>query len=207
LAKGAGGLVTATQTDEVDGHPRGTVTVRVPSAGYDAVVVQARRLGHVLSAEQSAADVTGEYTDVESRLKAARLERDQISLILTDAKSIPDILSVRDRLNVVQTEIETLQGRKNVLDDQTSLSTLTVSLHEKGDTARPVPTEPPARTGFSKAWHDAVTRFTRGLEAAVAGSGTIALLLLAAAALWLVGRPLYRRAQRPTATPAEPVTT
>ncbi|MCU1455080.1 MAG: hypothetical protein JWN46_3226, partial [Acidimicrobiales bacterium] len=204
LAKGSGGFLTQTQTDEVDGRPRGSFTLRVPSDRFDATVVQARRLGHVLSANQNGQDVSGEYTDLDSRLRAAKAERDQIQVVLSQAHTIGDILAVRDRLNQVQTDIETMQGRKNVLDDQTSLSTLTVSMHEKGDNAQPIPTVPAPRTGFAKAWHEAIDRFNGGLQAVVAGSGTVALLALVAAVLWFVGRPLYRRTRRPLVAEPEP---
>lgn len=196
LATGAGGFVSASQTSALDGAPQGTITVRVPVDRFDEVVAQVRKLGTVSSATTGSQDVTGEYSDVAARIKALRDEREQITLVLGRAESIPDILSVRDRLSVVQSELEQLQGRQQVLDDQTALSTLAVSLREQGRPA--VDTAPPAeRTGFDKLWHDAGDRFTDGLRAIALGLATLAPWLLLALVLALPARALWRRLAPP----------
>ena len=127
----SGGFVAETSTSEQSATPTGSIALRVPADRFEDVLVQARKLGKVQSATTGAQDVTSEYIDVTGRLRTMKEERNSLSLVLTDAKNVPDILAVRDRLNVVQNEIEQLEGRRKVLDDQTSLATLTVSLHEK----------------------------------------------------------------------------
>ena len=201
LATGAGGFVSASQTSALDDAPQGTITLRVPVDRFDEVVAQVRKLGTVASLTTGSQDVTGEYSDVAARIKALRDEREQITLVLGRAESIPDILSVRDRLSVVQSELEQLQGRQQVLDDQTSLSTLAVSLREQG---RPsVDTAPPTeRTGLDALWHDAGDRFTDGLRAIALGLATMAPWLLLAVVLLLPARALWRRLA--PAAPPEP---
>jgi len=192
IAEGAGGYVAASATSSHRGTPTGSLTMRVPADRFDDVVIRVGRLGVVSSSDSSSQDVTGEYTDLQARLRAATAEREQILLVLGEARSVPEILQVRDRLDDLQADIEEMQGRLKVLDDQTSLSTLTVSLRETG-TASTVPGTPEARTGLAKAWHDAVDGFTGGLEAVVAGSGIVVFLALLAVVGWLVGRPIWRR--------------
>ena len=200
IAEGAGGYVAASEMSSNRGTPTGSLTMRVPVDRFDDVVVRVGRLGVVASSDSSSKDVTGEYTDLRSRLRAATAEREQILLVLGEARSVPEILQVRDRLDDLQADIEEMQGRLKVLDDQTSLSTLTVSMRETG-TASTVPGTPEERTGLAKAWHDAVDGFTGGLEAVVAGSGIVVLLALLALVGWLVGRPIWRRLH-PTDEPA-----
>lgn len=196
LATGAGGFVSASQTSALDDAPQGTITLRVPVDRFDEVVAQVRELGTVASLTTGSQDVTGEYSDVAARIKALRDEREQITLVLGRAETIPDILSVRDRLAVVQSELEQLQGRQQVLDDQTSLSTLAVSLREKGrPTADTAP--PTERTGLDKLWHDAGDRFTDGLRAIALGLATLAPWLLLALVLALPARLLWRRLAPP----------
>lgn len=198
LATGAGGFVSASQTSALDDAPQGTITLRVPVDRFDDVVAQVRKLGTVASLSTGSQDVTGEYSDVAARIKALRDEREQITLVLGRAETIPDILSVRDRLAVVQSELEQLQGRQQVLDDQTSLSTLAVSLREKGQPS--VDTAPPAeRTGFDKLWHDVGDRFTDGLRSIALGLATLAPWLLLALVLFLPARILWRRLAPPVA--------
>lgn len=204
LATGGGGFVSASQTSALDDAPQGTITLRVPVDRFDDVVAQVRKLGTVASLTTGSQDVTGEYSDVAARIKALRDEREQITLVLGRAETIPDILSVRDRLAVVQSELEQLQGRQQVLDDQTSLSTLAVSLREKG--RAPVDTAPPAeRTGLDKLWHDVGDRFTDGLRAIALGLATLAPWLLFALVFLLPARALWRRFAPPVAE-AEPAT-
>lgn len=192
IAEGAGGYVAGSSTSSSRGVPSGSLTLRVPADRFDAIVGQVGRLGEVTASESRSQDVTGEYTDLQSRLRAATAEREQILLVLGEARDVPQILQVRDRLDDLQAQIEEMQGRLKVLDDQTSLSTLTVSLRERG---RPgtAPGEPAERTGMARAWHDAVDRFTGGVEAVVAGSGTVLFLVLLALVAWLIGRPIWRR--------------
>lgn len=195
LAAGNGGFVADEKTAEAAGVPNGTITLRVPAASFEAVLAQARKLGRVQSASTSGEDVTAEYTDVDARLRALASERDQLSLVLTSAQNVGDILAVRDRINAVQTEIEQLQGRKNVLDNQVSLSTLNVSVREAGSD-RPPPVPSGDRTGFDKAWHDALHGFNSGVQALIAGSGRAVLVLLCVGIALVVARLAWRVARR-----------
>ncbi|MDQ3461742.1 MAG: DUF4349 domain-containing protein [Actinomycetota bacterium] len=203
IATNAGGFVSASETSALDDEPRGSLTLRVPADQFDAVVGEVGKVGDVLAVNTNSQDVTGEYTDVASRLKALQAERDQINLVLGRAENIPDILSVRDRLAIVQGEIETLQGRQKVLDDQTSLSTLTVSLSEEGDEAAAA-TSPVERSGFSRLWHDSADRFTDGARSIALGLASMAPWLLLALVLFVPGRAIWRRTAPAEARPATP---
>ncbi|QXC63215.1 DUF4349 domain-containing protein [Aquihabitans sp. G128] len=206
IATGLGGFVSASEISSFEDDPSGTLTLRIPADQFDKAVAEIGKLGTVQALTTGSQDVTGEYTDVASRLKALQAEREQINLVLSRAQSIPDILSVRDRLAAVQGEIEQAQGRQKVLDDQTSLSTLTVQLSEKGS-ATSVTKPAPERTGLAKLWHDGVDRFTDGGRSIALGLATLAPWLLLALVLWLPARLLWRRlAPVAPAAPATPAT-
>ncbi len=192
IATNAGGFVSASETSALDDRPRGSLTLRVPVDRFDAVAGEVGEVGDVQAVNTDSQDVTGEYTDVTARLRTLTAERGQIELVLARAENIPDILAVRDRLAVVQGEIEQLQGRQQILDDQTSLSTLTVTLHEAGSPSA-VTTAPTERSGFSKLWHDATDRFTDGGRAIALGLASMAPWLLLALVLLLPGRAIWRR--------------
>jgi hypothetical protein len=190
IVVGAGGFVTDSKTSEADGHPSGTITVRVPADRFEAVVEQLRRLGRVKQAQSSGADVTAEYTDNAARLHTLTTARDSLLQVLAKARNIGDLLAVQDRLNDMQTQIEQVQGRQQVLDNQVALSTIAVSLHEAGDTAKA------ASTGRS-AWHRALHGFTSTWAAVLARSGAalaIVIALSALSALLYVAAVLGRRA-------------
>ncbi|MGI8755544.1 MAG: DUF4349 domain-containing protein [Acidimicrobiales bacterium] len=205
LASGVGGFVSASETSQLGDDPRGSVTLRVPAKDFDRVLARIATLGKIRSVTTGSQDVTGEYTDVASRIKALEAEREQIGLVLGRAQSIPDILSVRDRLSAVQGELEQLQGRKQVLDDQASLSTLKVSVSEKGAKPAPLIRPDPDRRGLASVWHDSADRFGDGARAIAVGFAAMAPWLLLLAVLWLPTRWLWRRSQTAVApVPSSP---
>src|SRR4029079_6542383 len=89
----------------------------------------------VLGESENGTDVTAQYTDLQARLTGATAQRDALLVVLARAQSIGDILAVRDRVTAAQTEVDQLQGRINLLDRQSTYSSLAVTLSEKSATA------------------------------------------------------------------------
>ena len=192
LAVGRGGFVARAETSEGRSAPSGTITVRVPAGDFDAVIVEVRRLGKVVSASSRGQDVTAEYLDVEARLRGLNASRDQILTVLSKANTVGDILAVQERLNAVQVQIEQLQGQQRLLDDQTTFGTIAVHLAEPGADLGGAP----EREGLAGAWHDARRGFVDGLEAIIRGSGTALIVVLSLGALGLAGRGVWLAARR-----------
>ena len=111
-----------------------TLTLRIPSERFDAVITEAKSLAaEVLRDTVNSRDVTEEYADIDSQLRNLKATEEQYLLILTQADDVEDVLAVQDRLRSVRGEIELLQGRINLLDNQIGLSTLTIVLHAPPD--------------------------------------------------------------------------
>ncbi len=195
LAAGAGGYVSGTNTATTfDGHQAGTMTIRVPAERFESVLEEVDRLGEVQRKEVTGRDVTAEYTDIDARLRALSASRESLLRVLSEAQAVGDILAVQDRLNSVQTEIEQLEGRKRVLDDQVGFSTVAISVSEPGES------ELLRTENDESVWRQALDGFTGTMAAVVAKSGTAtALVLLGAGLLALVavavrwGRRAYAR--------------
>ena len=185
LAGARRGFVAQSRVEGDPDSPAGSVTVRVPVAEFDAAVAEASRLGRVVSSSTGGVDVSGEVTDVEARLRSLTAARSQLQTLLARARSVGEVLAVQQRLTETQTQIEQLQAKQASLEDRTTYGTLRVSLHEPGAIEE-------ERTGFAKAWHDAVDGFVGAAEGLVAASGTIAFVLLVLGVLALLLRPLYR---------------
>lgn len=119
-------------------------TARVPSERFDQVVADLRKLAiKVDSVSTGSQDVTEEYTDLEASLRNLKAVEQQYLTLLGEASDIGEILQVQDRLNGVRYELERVQGRLNLLDNQTSLATLEVSLYPDS-----VPMAQTSDTGF-----------------------------------------------------------
>jgi hypothetical protein len=195
IAAAAGGFVSDAKTIESAATPSGTVTIRVPSTRFNATVERLRKLGKVLGASTRGVDVTGQYTDLQARLRAATATRDQYLTVLSRATTIGDILAVQDRIQAVQTQIEQLQGQIQQLNDQTTYGTITISVNEPAPKPKAV-VGPAHRSGLSIAWDNARDGFARRVEGIISHSGSALVillgLLLAAGALRLL-LPRMRR--------------
>ncbi len=75
-------------------------------------------------------DVTEEYVDLESRLKSKRVVEERLISFMNNAEKTEDLLKISEDLAEVQEEIETIEGRKKFLENQTSLSTIIITLYE-----------------------------------------------------------------------------
>ena len=194
LASGMGGYVADTKTTEGSDDPTGSVTLRVPAASFEDLFARVRALGTVRASTTHGQDVTGQYSDIQARLTALNATRSQLLTILQRATAIGDVLAVQDRINDVQTQIDQLQGQQKVLDDKTSMASLSVDVSQHGATSG-TPAKP---SGIGKAWDDARHGFTTGVEDILAASGTALVVLLALAALVVIGRYAWLAARRRT---------
>ncbi|MFL6336567.1 MAG: DUF4349 domain-containing protein [Pyrinomonadaceae bacterium] len=159
-----------------------TVEMRVPAAQFEATLNDIRAAGGSVTAQKiTGKDVTEEYIDLEARLRTQRALEEQMSQILKRADEIEDVIKVQDKLTAVRTEIERIEGRRRFLENQASLSTITVTL------------EPPApligTTGF---FRSVGTAFGEGVDIAAAITlFFIRLLLALIPVLIFVGLPAY----------------
>src|SRR5439155_733046 len=77
-------------------------------------------------------DVTKQYYDLESRMRAARtMEERLIDIIKKGKGEIKDLLLAERELGVWRTKLEEMEGEIRYYNNQVSLSTLTINLEEK----------------------------------------------------------------------------
>ena len=192
---GLGGYVAESTTSQSEDAPSGAIVVRVPEASFEALLTELRKLGDVQSVSSKGTDVSAQFSDINARLAALTATRDRLGTVLREANNVGDILMVQDRITAVQTEIETYQGQLRLLEDQTSMATLSVTLREPGADRIEVRSSEDERD-LGGAWDDARRRFGDGIEGIVAGSGTVVVLLLVGAVLALAGRLAWPRLRR-----------
>lgn len=163
--------------DQVD------LTLRIPSANFDTALAGLRRFGTVLNLQQAAQDVTTQVIDVAARVKAQAASIDSIRQLLARATTIGQVMAIESELSSRQATLDSLERQQKYLADQTSLSTIVVSLTEPAH-HRPKPVKHTGFIGgFDSGWH------ALGRSAVAVGSAVGAALPFAALAL-LVGVPL-----------------
>lgn len=133
IVESKGGFVIESQQNSSDlrGATRDTVTmkVRVPAEKFNEAIDEIRKTAsRVIVETVKGQDVTEEFVDIEARLKAKKLLEAQIMEIMKRANSVEDALSVQTELGSVRGEIEQIEGRKRFLENQSSLSTITLRI-------------------------------------------------------------------------------
>ena len=193
LVAGLRGYVADSTSEESGKHPTASLTVRVPVASFDALRNQVRSLKvKVLSEQASGKDVTATYADTKAQIESLTAARNRYLDILSRARTIAETLSVQQRVDDVQQQIDRLEGQRRVLADQSDYGTLTLTVAET--TSEALLTKEPS--GWSKAWDDAQHGFSSGVQRIIADSGRALLVLLVGVALLLLGRSGWRLARR-----------
>ena len=198
LANAKAGFVVSSETSrwtDSDGAETVSTTLvfRVPAAAFDEALAVVRALGTRVSSEKvTGQDVTEEYVDLEARVRAQRAVEEQYLGVLKDARTIPDILAVEQKLGEVRTEIERAEGRRRFLENQTSLSTITV--HVAKHLAALDTSGPGFGRSVREAAHDSVVVAIAIVNGAIRTVGVIVPVgALVGLPLWLALRAWLRR--------------
>ncbi|QHA93283.1 DUF4349 domain-containing protein [Bacillus sp. N1-1] len=131
------GYVVEESTFSEDNAFIGSMTVRIPQSEFDAYLRKVETLGKGTPQKAiTGSDVTEEYVDLSSRLKAKEAVQQRLESFLNEATKTDDLLAISNELSRVQEEVEQLKGQINYLENQSDYSTVTISLEQK---KRPVP--------------------------------------------------------------------
>jgi len=111
---------------------------RVPKDSLDSTVKELSGLGKIIRRESSAQDVTGQYIDLDARLRSKEVQEERLLKILGQAKTVGELLQVEGELNRVRGDIESMKRQKDYYDKVTSMSSLSLTISEEG-AAKPGP--------------------------------------------------------------------
>ncbi|MEO8634193.1 MAG: DUF4349 domain-containing protein [Gemmatimonadales bacterium] len=187
LAQQFGGYISNSQTQLGAEQIRtATLELKVPSERFDALVNGLSPLGRVEFVNVSAQDVGEEFTDVTARVaNARRLEQRLIELLATRTGKLSDVLEIERELARVREEIERMEGRLRYLKAHASMSTLSITVHEKAPLVGEVGSGGVIGEAFRQAWRN----FVNFIAGAIASSGVfVPLGALLLGALWLLRR-------------------
>jgi hypothetical protein len=135
IAQQFGGLVVSSSAEaprEPDGEASVVrISLKVKAERFDDALGALRRLGHGSGTETvSVRDVSEEAADLDARLRTQKRMEEQFLTILKEARSVPDALSVHKELAQVRGEIERLEGRQKLLENQVALSTINLRFEQ-----------------------------------------------------------------------------
>jgi hypothetical protein len=183
-AKAYNGYIVQSNSNRYDGEQQsGTMTFRIPQEHFNAFLNDAEGLSvQVNNRHVSGQDVTEEYVDLESRLKSKKAVEERLLDFMKQAQKTEDLLKISSDLADVQEQIEQIAGRKKFLENQTALSTVTITLQENE-----VPV-PKIDNDSLNTWQKIKKQFADNINILLAaGSGIIVFLIGNLPILMIVG--------------------
>jgi len=166
----------------------GSLVLRIPAESYDAALSRLRGLGKVQHIEESGQDVSGEFVDLNARLRQLRAVEAQLLELLQRADDVPAALAVQNQLSQVQLDLEQARGRLQYLENRVAFATISLSMHELGAVA-------PNDGGFSivDAWATAGAAFLTVVRWIFIGIAVVAPVLVLLGLGFLAGRAIRKR--------------
>jgi len=109
---------------------RAYMTVRIPSSNLDQFISSVEADGNVTNKSESTNDVTLQYSDLESRKKSLTIEQDRIWALLEKADTLESVIALEERLSEIRYELESMESRLRLYDNQVEYSTVHVNVEE-----------------------------------------------------------------------------
>jgi hypothetical protein len=175
------------------------MVLRIPSKDFTRVTKKLEGVADLLSSSSGSEDVTTKVIDNEVRIRAQEKSLERVEALLVQATNLREVIAIESQLTRRQADLDSLKSRQAYLADQTTLSTVAVSIERTPEK--------------KKSHHDKEqTGFLRGLSAgwggfvaAMVGLATVLGFLLPftlvvalfGVPMWLVLKNVRRRRPEP----------
>lgn len=107
-----------------------SVTLRIPSGSLDDMTGIFSDILTITYSSETTKDVTLDYVDTESRLKALRTEQDALLRLLEEADKLSDVMTLQSQLTNVRYQIESYESRMRTMENKVSYATVKMSIYE-----------------------------------------------------------------------------
>jgi hypothetical protein len=202
IVEAAGGRVDARTENDAANGDRGsaTLTLRIPAAKLSATLDALKKLGRADRVSIDSADVTTETQDLDARITALRATIARLLQLESTATDTTNLIAIETAIGDRQGELESLEAQQRGLDDQVSMSTITLDL--RSDAAAPPIKPADFWSGLGTGWK-AFAGFWAG---ALVGLGVaipwLVLIAFGVAVVLVAARIARRRAAGPGASGA-----
>ncbi len=107
-----------------------SLTIRVPADQADAFTARVGTLSNVVSSNKTLDDVTLQYVDTESRMKALQIEEARLLALMENAETMADLLEIEARLTDVRYRLESATSQLRVYDNLVDYATISLRIDE-----------------------------------------------------------------------------
>lgn len=127
----AGGYIIEFSENMSEYEQGGTFVLKVPASGFSSFLNNLEKVKHEeLQRSIQGTDVSEEYVDLESRLKAKQLMETQYIDFMKKATKATDLVQFANQLGEIQEQIEQIKGRMRYIDQNVSFSTVELRLYQ-----------------------------------------------------------------------------
>ena len=105
-------------------------TVRVPVQNFKSMTGSLTSLGNVYDEKTTSKNITAQFIDTQSRLKAFKTEEDRLLAMLGKASTVQEMITIESRLSDIRYQIESLTSTLQNWQNQVDFSTVTLHLKE-----------------------------------------------------------------------------
>lgn len=124
-----GGYMVYQNTYSPEDGDTGYISVRVPTAKMQGTLkFLEQQAVRVVSTSLNGRDVTDEYINIEERLAVLNATKAKLQQIQNQATVVADIIEVQRELTNLQQQIDSLQGRQELLNNTSDTALITVNL-------------------------------------------------------------------------------
>jgi hypothetical protein len=112
----------------------GSFVIKIPSKGFHSFVTKLEELKKKDSKVERnihGNDVTEEYVDIESRLKAKQVVEARLLDFMNKATDTKNLLQFSNQLAIVQEEIEAIKGRMRFINQNVAFSTVDIRMYQQ----------------------------------------------------------------------------
>lgn len=106
------------------------ISVKIPTNRFNEFIAYVESISKLKNKRISSQNITDSYVDNDSRLKNLKAQENQILEIYKKANTVEDILKVQNELYRIRGEIESLEGRKKLWDNQLEYAAITISVEK-----------------------------------------------------------------------------
>ncbi|WP_409297131.1 DUF4349 domain-containing protein [Peribacillus sp. SCS-26] len=134
LASSKGYIVTKEVYNAEENSHEGTFEIRVPQPALQSFLSRLEGIKDFKINTQSVKgeDVTEEYVDLASRLKAKQAVEKRLYSFMERAEETEGLLQISSDLGKIQEEIESIKGRMQYLDKNSAFSSVSLHVAENG---------------------------------------------------------------------------
>ena len=170
-------------------------TVRIPADSLDRFMDQVGSLGNITYRAEEEEDITLQYVDTQSRKEALEIQQERLLLLLEQAETVEDMITIETRLSEVRYELESYSSQLLTFDNQVDYATVYLDIQE-------VERETPAaaqsdweriKVGFAESLYDVAAGIKNFAVGVVIDLPYLAVWAVALLLLYFLGRIVYHK--------------